>query len=519
MHQFFYSPWGKTLLGIFLLTAVSCGGGGVDAGNNGGGGGGNNEFPSVEQTIGPNGGKLELPGYATLNVPAGALPGNTKVKIKTWNAEPDPENDDSVSDLRLDGSLTSRYMIAVDIDQISPTSDNIILTFSLPVEWINRGIKASAVRIYHDQLYTSDTETLSDFVSMAVVTKIISDSSLSITLPADIFTSTGDVKEHTTADFILVASPEDQVQSNLHRSSYIVASTAVTSTTTSPFLWAPYKVESGFGARWHPIQEKWQGHKGMDIKRDNRTDGYETSRIVYPVAEGEIWRAHGANYEKNDKGKMVGFGEYIVLRHAPEGKDPYYSVYGHLLEGSNSHLPRGPYEKINPGPGGRIELGTALGMMGQTGGATGPHLHVEIRPIKKNAKGRELPYNLCDPLPITQNHIPLYEPMNGKWTLDELIENGDHDYIYRTEIEFKQNGRIATGTAKYTTPDTNQTEEFNLKIQDDPGQVWSYQTRTYHKALLGFRGGPVFRLSLENKTLNRHVNNGEVPWATYNFQP
>lgn len=305
MNQLSRSIFGKGLFAFALLTMVSCGGGGAGAGNNGGGG--NNEYPSVEQMMGPSGGQLDLPGYATLNVPAGALPGNTRVRIETSNADPNPGNDDSVLNFQIEGSSTSRYMVAVDINQILIKNNDITLTFSLPAEWVNKGIKASAVRVYQDQLYISETEALTDFVSMDAVTKIISDKSLSITITADSFESVGDIKEHTKANFILVASPEDQRQSSFSYSNYTIVSQAVISNTISPFLWAPYNVNSSFGARFHPIKKVWEGHKGMDIIRVNRMDEYKTSKMIYPVADGEIWKAHGANYNSVN-GKLTGYG-------------------------------------------------------------------------------------------------------------------------------------------------------------------------------------------------------------------
>ncbi|HRJ13049.1 MAG TPA: hypothetical protein PKW15_07395, partial [Alphaproteobacteria bacterium] len=157
MHQFFRSHWYKPLLGLALLSAVSCGGGGgAGAGNSGGGG--NPDYPSVEQTIGLNGGKLELPGYATLNIPAGALPGDTKVKVMAS----DLQNHGSFPFLGEDGSQTTPYVININLGHAIPQTHEITVQIPLPQDWIARGIMASEINALCDFTYEGENEALTE---------------------------------------------------------------------------------------------------------------------------------------------------------------------------------------------------------------------------------------------------------------------------------------------------------------------------------------------------------------------
>ncbi|MBS0337911.1 MAG: M23 family metallopeptidase, partial [Proteobacteria bacterium] len=63
-------------------------------------------------------------------------------------------------------------------------------------------------------------------------------------------------------------------------------------------------------------------------------------------------------------GRQGGYGNMVVIRHTGQ----YSTAYAHL-------------SRIAPGlhRGARVAQGDALGFVGQTGWATGPHLHYEFR--------------------------------------------------------------------------------------------------------------------------------------------
>lgn len=67
------------------------------------------------------------------------------------------------------------------------------------------------------------------------------------------------------------------------------------------------------------------------------------------------------------------YGNYVVLEHIAEDGSTFYTLYGHMRQGS-----------IQVNVGDEIEKGRVLGIMGSTGNSTGPHLHFEVR-IGKNS--------------------------------------------------------------------------------------------------------------------------------------
>ena len=108
------------------------------------------------------------------------------------------------------------------------------------------------------------------------------------------------------------------------------------------------RVTSGFSnARFHPILQTWRAHKGVD----------------YAAPAGTPVRATG-NAKVVFAGTQNGYGNVIQLQH--NGAFP--TLYAHLSRFA-------PQVRT----GARVTQGDVIGYVGQTGWATGPHLHYEFR--------------------------------------------------------------------------------------------------------------------------------------------
>lgn len=106
-------------------------------------------------------------------------------------------------------------------------------------------------------------------------------------------------------------------------------------------------VSSEFGKRKNPFSGEMKNHNGIDLAAAEGTP-------VYAIKDGAVYAA----IEKDPE-----FGNYIILSH-DLGK--MTSVYAHL---SRITVDRYQY----------VKKGDVIGYVGQTGKATGPHLHFEIR--------------------------------------------------------------------------------------------------------------------------------------------
>ena len=103
------------------------------------------------------------------------------------------------------------------------------------------------------------------------------------------------------------------------------------------------KITSRFGMRRHPVTGKRNFHNGADLS--------SSDPLVMSVYQGEVVEVS----------EHPNLGMFIRIDHGD-----VYSIYGHL---SASLVEAGD----------RVSAGQAIGIMGQTGRATGIHLHFSIR--------------------------------------------------------------------------------------------------------------------------------------------
>jgi murein DD-endopeptidase MepM/ murein hydrolase activator NlpD len=118
-------------------------------------------------------------------------------------------------------------------------------------------------------------------------------------------------------------------------------------------------LNSGFGARLSPWTGKQEFHAGLDLAAAPGTP-------VKATAPGTVRSA----------GSAVGYGTHVVLEHG-QGIE---TRYGHL-------------QSVAVARGQRVERGQLIGLTGNTGRSTAPHLHYEVlvdgRPVDPRRLARE----------------------------------------------------------------------------------------------------------------------------------
>ena len=105
------------------------------------------------------------------------------------------------------------------------------------------------------------------------------------------------------------------------------------------------KVSSKYGNRKHPIKKVTRHHNGIDLATPKDTP-------IRAISAGKVIFAD----------PHFGYGKLIVIEHS-DGKT---SHYGHC-------------DRIISQIGKDVSAGEIIGYVGDTGSATGPHLHLEIR--------------------------------------------------------------------------------------------------------------------------------------------
>lgn len=114
-------------------------------------------------------------------------------------------------------------------------------------------------------------------------------------------------------------------------------------------------ISSPFGGRIHPVFKTKSFHSGLDISSPKGTP-------VRAAAPGEVLF----------EGWMRGYGQVVIIDHGRLQGQDYSTVYAHM---SSTQVKEGNI----------VKAGTIVGAVGNTGTATGYHLHFEVR-IGSSAK-------------------------------------------------------------------------------------------------------------------------------------
>jgi hypothetical protein len=120
-----------------------------------------------------------------------------------------------------------------------------------------------------------------------------------------------------------------------------------------------WKITSPFGWRVHPIDKVKRHHNGVDLWGPN-------PKIYIEAFHDGTVVAAGTSKLRLSNGALGGVGWYVDIRSKINGTW-YLHRYAHMVENSL---------KVKKGQ--KVEAGTILGIMGNTGASAGRHLHFEI---------------------------------------------------------------------------------------------------------------------------------------------
>ncbi|MBR5537219.1 MAG: peptidoglycan DD-metalloendopeptidase family protein [Clostridia bacterium] len=114
------------------------------------------------------------------------------------------------------------------------------------------------------------------------------------------------------------------------------------------FMWplpaANNVITCKYGYRTHPVTRKYKLHTGIDLR-------CSTGTKVYAANKGTV----------TTSGYSSAWGNYIIINHG----GGYTTLYAHL-------------SRRNVAKGAAVKQGDVIGLSGNTGYSTGPHLHFEI---------------------------------------------------------------------------------------------------------------------------------------------
>ena len=138
---------------------------------------------------------------------------------------------------------------------------------------------------------------------------------------------------------------------------------------TIPLGW-PHrgKITSKYGGRQDPFLNKRGFHSGIDLRG-------KTGEKIYATADGQVIQAT----------RNGGYGLYVEIDHG----NGYRTGFAHL-------------SKYLVKKGDKVSRGQIIGLLGNTGRSTGPHLHYEIQLHEKTVN----PYTFMSTVALTKPRTP-----------------------------------------------------------------------------------------------------------------
>lgn len=151
---------------------------------------------------------------------------------------------------------------------------------------------------------------------------------------------------------------------------------------TSPVAYT--RITSGFKMRFHPFLKTWRAHLGTDLAAPTGTP-------VHTIGDGVIEFA----------GVQNGYGNVIYVKHA----NNHETVYAHL-------------SRIDVHKGENVAQGQTIGAVGQTGWATGPHLHFEFRVNGKQVDPMTTALHSEAAAPVAAAQRPVFDRLAAQMHLE-----------------------------------------------------------------------------------------------------
>lgn len=208
--------------------------------------------------------------------------------------------------------------------------------------------------------------------------------------------------------------PPEQVPLSLHPYDHFVFRRPVDASGNSESLF--YYT---YGARW---QNTARVHHGIDIPNP-------IGEQVLAGADGVVFYSGRVDRDGEYEGMELyaSYGNMVVIQHDFEVDGlPVYSLYAHMQARSVQ-------------TGTRVEMGDVIGVVGNTGIVTGPHIHFEVR------HGDNTYWN-------TRNPLLWIAPYINHGVIAGRVVDANGNYIDEVAVQLTQGGRTRDRTVTYAQP-------------------------------------------------------------------
>lgn len=329
---------------------------------------------STTEVISPAGGTITLGGIAVL-FPSGVFPAETLVTLSLTSSEETREDFDVTAEIFSPGP---RLPFEIRINSgLTPPATPIKAVVDLPDSFLSSLPSDGEVQAFAQVFENGGEETLDSFEifpsSVDPTAKV-----LSVELPVEVFTAEREIDPSYEAVVIIGSTPTKPASatgtsrltgSGIVQGGFGVKDSSVSSAAGFLALEATECKGSSLGA---PLEGDLKVNSPFDGKAHYGTDyAAANGNNVLAAADGKVFKIgfDARPLPKPDprSGKTVkGWGTYIVIEHADGSK----TLYAHL-------------ESTEVAAGSTVTKGSVIAKSDNSGGSSGPHLHMEYAPNGK----------------------------------------------------------------------------------------------------------------------------------------
>lgn len=357
----------------------------------------------------PSGGTIQVPNVAAVTFPDGSFPNGQPVIVSATNTQETAQTFTETTTLFAPSGRSSNE-VRINTGATLPSTPTFEVTLNVPADFLASKPADHGIDVFAQIYQESATEALDTFELMPS-TFNATNNTVTVTLPTFALTNVRNADGSYEAILTFASTPGANVSVTRNHENTPPADTCSASAIGAP-LGRALEV-SGTPPRYfnpggtpHPITGEVTPHFGVDLRAD-------VGEQVLAVADGTI-QVIGIQEKLLPNGKKTGWGHYIVIRHT----DGSATLYAHLSPGSALLT-----------SGSAVRKGQAIALSGESGGATGPHLHIEYAPNGNIFNNK----NKIDPYPCIGS------------TLQSSITAGDNGSVADDSFTLYLNG-LSIGT-------------------------------------------------------------------------
>lgn len=327
----------------------------------------------ITKVIPPGGGTISQPGFASLTFPAGSFSANTTVRLSATHSE-ETQTDFGITGQLFAAGLRTPFEVRVSSGTTAPaTSFDAVI--QVPDNFLKSMPIDAEVKVFAEVFQDGGEEVLDSFEmfdsTFDPVTK-----SLRVALPKEVFTNRRHADELFEAIIVIGTTPTKPGTPTISVEPLFLGNPSALdlqfpsdegffkpdATCEGTSLGSPLVGSLVVTGAFNPPK-----HKGVDYRAS-------TGDNVLSAADGKIVKV-GNDSRKLDKrdprsGKLVkGWGRYVLIQHT----DGSQTLYAHLL-----------MDSVGPNDEGKVvKKGDVIAKSNNSGGSSGPHLHMEYAPNGK----------------------------------------------------------------------------------------------------------------------------------------